>query len=397
MFLEWNSSKRCLSVLQVMTQGERAPQLDRTIDPQLLKMALAPHPRLRAALFPSGVSAGGASSDISIYHLLQVSTSLLNSEYPSWARKRFKRGGLKSGCHDSPGWMRTLTAILALCCSRSTPWIPAFCLAGKRQTPSTPLVRPPLPHPPYTHRCCPVVCFRYHQQGWSGLDSVWHLTNNFFANLQSLSKQLGSSARTFNRGNISALIWYSISWALSLFSQHHTDLSNACIFPQRRLSFHTSPTLTWSAGMPWWRSWTFSTTSVMADPPLLLGTSCCITWACVGMWGCCEFCMLISMSAASVRVWHPPRPLPFRLQRAWTPVYQLALRCFHMTSVTSAAVCFCELLGISSIKLRVDVKAVNTIRQHWNQSSSRSTSQNLQTLGKRSQPHSSALEPTPAQ
>lgn len=200
MFLEWNSSKRCLSVLQVMTQGERAPQLDRTIDPQLLKMALAPHPRLRAALFPSGVSAGGASSDISIYHLLQVSTSLLNSEYPSWARKRFKRGGLKSGCHDSPGWMRTLTAILALCCSRSTPWIPAFCLAGKRQTPSTPLVRPPLPHPPYTHRCCPVVCFRYHQQGWSGLDSVWHLTNNFFANLQSLSKQLGSSARTFNRG-----------------------------------------------------------------------------------------------------------------------------------------------------------------------------------------------------
>uniref|UniRef100_A0A3B5L9T1 Spatacsin C-terminal domain-containing protein n=1 Tax=Xiphophorus couchianus TaxID=32473 RepID=A0A3B5L9T1_9TELE len=48
-------------------------------------------------------------------------------------------------------------------------------------------------------------------------------------------------------------------------------------------------------------------------------------------------------------------------------VYRLALKCFNKPSVTSSAVCFCELLGISSLTLRVDIRAMNTILQHWNQ------------------------------
>ncbi|XP_023811202.1 spatacsin isoform X3 [Oryzias latipes] len=201
---------------QVMTQGERAPQLDRTIDPQLLKMALAPHPRLRAALFPSGVSAGGASSDISIYHLLQS-----------------------------------------------------------------------------LHPLDPCILF-----GWQ-------------------------TANTLNSTEASEL---------PHFSNPHLVSRHALV---EKLDFlyyirHGRPSFAFG-------NFLLHHLSLCGDVRLLL-------------------------------------------QRAWTPVYQLALRCFHMTSVTSAAVCFCELLGISSIKLRVDVKAVNTIRQHWNQSSSRSTSQNLQTL-----------------
>lgn len=35
-------------------------------------MALAPYPKLKAALFPSGPRGHGPSSDITVYHLLQV-------------------------------------------------------------------------------------------------------------------------------------------------------------------------------------------------------------------------------------------------------------------------------------------------------------------------------------
>ncbi|XP_024137171.1 spatacsin isoform X1 [Oryzias melastigma] len=201
---------------QVMAQGERAPRLDRTIDPQLLKMALAPHPRLRAALFPSGVSAGGASSDISIYHLLQ-------SLHPLDPCRLF-------------GWQTANTLN-----STEASELPHF---------SSP-----------------------------------HLVSRF-----ALVEKL-DFLYYIHRGRP--------SFAFGNFLLHHLSLCG--------------------------------------DVRLLL-------------------------------------------QRAWTPVYRLALQCFHTPSVTSAAVCFCELLGISSIKLRVDVKAMNTILQHWNQSSSHSTTQNTQTL-----------------
>ncbi|NXJ70598.1 SPTCS protein, partial [Rostratula benghalensis] len=41
------------------------------VDPQLLKMALTPYPKLKAALFPPGTSHGILPPDISLYHLVQ--------------------------------------------------------------------------------------------------------------------------------------------------------------------------------------------------------------------------------------------------------------------------------------------------------------------------------------
>uniref|UniRef100_A0A8C5HR99 Spatacsin-like n=1 Tax=Gouania willdenowi TaxID=441366 RepID=A0A8C5HR99_GOUWI len=50
---------------------------------------------------------------------------------------------------------------------------------------------------------------------------------------------------------------------------------------------------------------------------------------------------------------------------AWQQAYCCALQCFNVPSVTSAAICFCELLGVSSFKLRVDIRVLNLILQHW--------------------------------
>lgn len=58
--------------MQVVARGEILGRSERTVDPQLLKMALAPHPKLRAVLFPAGPRGSGPLSDISVYHLLQV-------------------------------------------------------------------------------------------------------------------------------------------------------------------------------------------------------------------------------------------------------------------------------------------------------------------------------------
>lgn len=72
-----------------------------------------------------------------------------------------------------------------------------------------------------------------------------------------------------------------------------------------------------------------------------------------------------------------------RLQQASQQVYRLALHCFNVPSVTSAAVCFCELLGVCSLKLRVDIRTMNAILQHWNQHDTHTApAQHLHTLGK---------------
>uniref|UniRef100_A0A3Q4HKL3 SPG11 vesicle trafficking associated, spatacsin n=1 Tax=Neolamprologus brichardi TaxID=32507 RepID=A0A3Q4HKL3_NEOBR len=57
---------------------------ERTVDPQLLKMALAPHPKLRAALFPAVPRGNGPPSDISVYHLLQSLLPLDPSRLFGW-------------------------------------------------------------------------------------------------------------------------------------------------------------------------------------------------------------------------------------------------------------------------------------------------------------------------
>ncbi|CAN9499040.1 unnamed protein product [Ophioblennius macclurei] len=67
------------------------------------------------------------------------------------------------------------------------------------------------------------------------------------------------------------------------------------------------------------------------------------------------------------------------LLQASQQVFRLALQCFNLPSVTSAAICFCELLGLCSLKLRVDIRAMNTILQHWNQQNT--PAGHLQALG----------------
>uniref|UniRef100_A0AAZ3P5V7 Spatacsin C-terminal domain-containing protein n=1 Tax=Oncorhynchus tshawytscha TaxID=74940 RepID=A0AAZ3P5V7_ONCTS len=59
---------------QVVSQGERAGSSVSRVDPQLLKMALSPYPKLKAALFPVSGPRGttATTSDISVYHLMQV-------------------------------------------------------------------------------------------------------------------------------------------------------------------------------------------------------------------------------------------------------------------------------------------------------------------------------------
>ncbi|XP_042328622.1 spatacsin isoform X2 [Sceloporus undulatus] len=49
------------------------------------------------------------------------------------------------------------------------------------------------------------------------------------------------------------------------------------------------------------------------------------------------------------------------IQQAGTEAYSLALSSFYVPSVAAACVCFLELLGLDSLKLRVDVKAANVI------------------------------------
>uniref|UniRef100_A0AAY5L6J8 Spatacsin C-terminal domain-containing protein n=1 Tax=Esox lucius TaxID=8010 RepID=A0AAY5L6J8_ESOLU len=47
--------------------------------------------------------------------------------------------------------------------------------------------------------------------------------------------------------------------------------------------------------------------------------------------------------------------------------YSLAMMHFSVPSVAAACVCFCELLGVCSLKLRVDIKVLNLILRHWSQ------------------------------
>ncbi|XP_035497750.2 spatacsin isoform X3 [Scophthalmus maximus] len=69
-------------------------------------------------------------------------------------------------------------------------------------------------------------------------------------------------------------------------------------------------------------------------------------------------------------------------QQAQQQVYRLALQRFDVASVASAAVCFCELLGVCSLRLRVDIRAMNAILQHWNQHNTHSApTQRLHSLG----------------
>ncbi|KAM6973367.1 spatacsin [Aplochiton taeniatus] len=74
---------------QVVSQGEKAGGSVWRVDPQLLRMALSPYPKLRAALFPpsgtrAGSSATNGNADISAYHLMQSLHPLDTSKLFGW-------------------------------------------------------------------------------------------------------------------------------------------------------------------------------------------------------------------------------------------------------------------------------------------------------------------------
>ncbi|XP_037306899.2 spatacsin isoform X2 [Pungitius pungitius] len=188
---------------QVVAGGEILGKSERTVDPQLLKMALAPHPKLRAVLFPAGPRGSGPSSDISVYHLLQ-------SLHPLDPTRLF-------------GWQSANTLN-----STETSELPHFS------------------SPPLVGRFALV----------ENLDFLYYLRH----------------------------------------------------------------------GRP---SFAFATFLVRQ------------------LAGCTDATSL--------------------LQQAAQQAYRLALRSFDVPSVTSAAVCFCELMGVCSLKVRVDVEAMNRILQHWSQ------------------------------
>ncbi|TDH09875.1 hypothetical protein EPR50_G00092640 [Perca flavescens] len=203
---------------QVVVQGQRSGQSERTVDPQLLKLALAPHAKLRAALFPAGPRGHSSSSDISVYHLLQSLHPLDPSRLFCWQAAN------------------TLN-------STETSELPHFS------------------SPQLVSRFALV----------ENLDFLYYL-------------------------------------------RHGRPSAAYATFLVQQLS------------------------------------------------GCSDVQLL--------------------LQRAWQQVYRLALRWFNVASVASAAVCFSELLGVCSLKLRVDVRAMNAIRQHRDQQDTHTPpSQHLHTLG----------------
>ncbi|XP_073798479.1 spatacsin isoform X2 [Danio rerio] len=57
-----------------------------------------------------------------------------------------------------------------------------------------------------------------------------------------------------------------------------------------------------------------------------------------------------------------------QLSMAVDQSYSLALLNFSSASVSSACVCFCELMGVCSLKLRTDLRTLNLIHKHWSQS-----------------------------
>lgn len=67
-----NENLSAAAWLQVLLPAKTSGGSDTSVDPQLLKMALAPYPKLKAALFPAGPRGQGPAADISLYHLLQV-------------------------------------------------------------------------------------------------------------------------------------------------------------------------------------------------------------------------------------------------------------------------------------------------------------------------------------
>lgn len=71
-----------------------------------------------------------------------------------------------------------------------------------------------------------------------------------------------------------------------------------------------------------------------------------------------------------------------RIQQAGNEAYGLALSLFSTPSVGAACACFLELLGLDSLKLRVDVKVANMIFSYRTRHEDSHHSQIRESLGK---------------
>uniref|UniRef100_A0A8B9J5N4 Spatacsin C-terminal domain-containing protein n=1 Tax=Astyanax mexicanus TaxID=7994 RepID=A0A8B9J5N4_ASTMX len=69
---------------QVVKEGEKGQDALCRVDPQLLRMALSPYPKLKAALFPHSGSRASSACDISIYQLMQCLHPLDPSRLFGW-------------------------------------------------------------------------------------------------------------------------------------------------------------------------------------------------------------------------------------------------------------------------------------------------------------------------
>ncbi|XP_055078482.1 spatacsin [Periophthalmus magnuspinnatus] len=202
---------------QVLVEGESSGRTERTVDPQLLKMALSPYPKLKAALFPAGPRGNNPPQDVSVYHLLQSLHPLDPSKLFSWQTAN------------------TLN-------STETSELPHFS--------------------------SPALVSRFALV--ENLDFLYFLRHG------------------------------RPSFAYATFLLQHLN-------------------------------------------------------------GCSDIKQL--------------------LQQAWHQVYRLGVQYFSSPSVTAATVCFCELLGLCSLQLRVDLRVLNSVLQHWSQTDMQSPpTQHLHTL-----------------
>ncbi|PNJ15615.1 SPG11 isoform 10, partial [Pongo abelii] len=85
-----------------VVQNEENENCLKKVDPQLLKMALTPYPKLKTALFPQCTPPSVLPSDITLYHLTQSLSPFDPSRLFGWqSANTLAIGGIRSQCEKS--------------------------------------------------------------------------------------------------------------------------------------------------------------------------------------------------------------------------------------------------------------------------------------------------------
>ena len=74
----------------------------------------------------------------------------------------------------------------------------------------------------------------------------------------------------------------------------------------------------------------------------------------------------IFTSSSDLQVYFQHYVFFFRLNRIISSIYNLALQNFTSTSIVSSCVTFLELLGVESVRVRVDGRVARLICEYWN-------------------------------